>query len=215
LVQLEALLFGQAGFLSEDIDNDYFINLKSEYNFLKQKFALRPLDKHLWKFLRLRPSNFPYLRIAQFAMLIHQSKSLFSKILEINSIDEMKSLFDVSASFFWEVHYTFEKTSVKKLKALGETSINSILINAVVPILFVYGKNTGKENLKDRAISFLEELAPEKNNIIKSWKQLGIDVSSSFDSQALLEQKSAYCEQVRCLKCGIGIEIFKNQLVKD
>jgi transposase len=89
------------------------------------------------------------------------------------------------------------------------------LINAVVPILFVYGKNTGKENLKDRAISFLEELAPEKNNIIKSWKQLGIDVSSSFDSQALLEQKSAYCEQVRCLKCGIGIEIFKNQLVKD
>jgi hypothetical protein len=96
-----------------------FINLKSEYNFLKQKFALRPLDKHLWKFLRLRPSNFPYLRIAQFAMLIHQSKSLFSKILEINSIDEMKSLFDVSASFFWEVHYTFEKTSVKKLKALG------------------------------------------------------------------------------------------------
>ncbi|NJO90982.1 MAG: DUF2851 family protein [Chloroflexia bacterium] len=98
---------------------------------------------------------------------------------------------------------------------MGKTSINSILINAVIPMLFVYGKHTENENLKDRAIQFLEKLAPENNNIIKSWKRLGISVSSSFDSQALLEQKSAYCDKVKCLKCGIGIEIFKNQLVKN
>ncbi len=215
LFQLEALLFGQAGFLTERIDDEYFKKLKNEYIFLKQKFNLIPSEKHLWKFLRLRPSNFPHIRLAQFAMLIYKSKSLFSKVIEIDEIEEMKNLFDISASAFWEEHYTFEKTSTTKPKTLGETSINSILINAVIPMLFVYGKHTDDENLKDKAISFLEMLAPEKNNIIKSWKRLGIDVSSSFYSQALLEQKSSYCEKVKCLKCGIGIEIFKNQLAKN
>ncbi len=214
LFQLEALLFGQAGFLSEEVENEYFKRLRNEYDFLKQKFALVPLEKHLWKFLRLRPSNFPFIRIAQFAMLIYKSKSLLSKIIEIDGIEEMRCLFDISTSIFWEDHYTFEKTSAKKLKAFGENSINLVLINAVIPMLFVYGKNTDNENLKDRAISFLEKLAPEKNNIIKSWMQLGIDVDSSFDSQALLEQKNVYCDQIKCLKCGIGIEIFKNQLTK-
>ncbi|NJO90983.1 MAG: DUF2851 family protein [Chloroflexia bacterium] len=116
LLQLEALLLGQAGFLAETIDIEYFNKLKKEYEFLKQKFTLKSLEKHLWKFLRLRPSNFPYIRITQFAMLIYQSKSLFSKIIEIEGVEEIKNLFDVRASSFWDKHYTFEKLQQSNLR---------------------------------------------------------------------------------------------------
>ena len=213
LTQLEAILFGQAGFL-EGIDafGDYYGLLKEEYGFLKKKFRLEPIEKHLWKFLRLRPGNFPHIRIAQFAALIHQSKSLFSKIVNTKELNEIKKLFKVQASSFWDMHYTFEKTSKAKTKIMGKSSIDVILVNTVIPILFVYGKEQGNEEIKERAIHYLEELKPEKNKIIDKWVQLGVKVSSSFYSQALIEQKNAYCDTVKCLNCGIGIEILKNQI---
>jgi hypothetical protein len=162
LHQLEALLFGQAGFLMENVDDEYFNELKKEYSFLKQKYSLKPLEKHIWKFLRLRPSNFPTVRIAQFSKLIYKSKSLFSKIIQSENVEELIGLFNLMASSYWDDHYSFKKTSTKKPKAFGKTSVNSVLINAAVPMIFVYGKYTGDERLKDKAISYLEKLAPEK-----------------------------------------------------
>ena len=216
LLQIEAILFGQAGFLTDkDVDNEYFNILKREYVVLSNKFGLKPIEKHLWRFLRLRPSNFPVIRISQFAALIHKSNSLFSKIRACSNVSELKKLFEVKATAFWDTHFTFEKLSEEKPKVLGEESINSIIINTVIPILFVYGKQIGDIDVRDKAIYFLEELKPESNKIIKEWKRLGIDVPSSFYSQALLEQKNAYCNFVKCLKCGIGIEIFKKQLLKS
>jgi len=216
LLQIEAILLGQAGFLdNKETESEYFNLLKNEYNFLRKKFGLKPIEKHLWKFLRLRPSNFPHIRISQFASLIHQSKSLFSKVLASNNIVELKSLFTIKASTFWNTHYTFEKVSNEKTKVFGEQSINSVLINTVIPILFVYGKHIGDNGINDKAIHFLEELKPEKNKIIREWKRLKIEVSSGFYSQALLEQKNSYCNLVKCLKCGIGIEILKKQISKN
>ncbi len=212
--QIEALLFGQAGFLvGDDNENPYFKNLKKEFEFLKGKFNLIALEKHLWKFMRLRPPNFPTIRISQFAVLISKSKSLFSKIIQSENLDEIKQLFEVEASAFWDSHYTFEKQSNEKKKVLGNESINTILINTVIPLLFVYGLSTNNEKIKERAINFLEEIKPEKNHIIKSWKEIGISSNAAFYTQALLQQKKNYCENGKCLECGIGIEIIKKQIV--
>jgi hypothetical protein len=215
LLQLEAFLFGQAGFLELDsISEKYYLDLRREYGFLKKKFKLKPIEKHLWKFLRLRPTNFPNIRIAQFAALIHKSKSLFSKILDSNELTEIRDFFKTKASSFWDTHYTFEKNADTKPKHLGVYSIDSILINTVLPVLFVYGQQTGNNIIQEKAINFFEEIKAERNKIINNWKQIGIQVPSSFYSQALIEQKKSYCDQVKCLTCGIGIEILKNQLPK-
>lgn len=215
LLHLEAILFGQAGFLGEkQFETDYFLALKKEYDFFKKKYQLKPIESHLWKFLRLRPSNFPYIRISQFALLIYKSSSLFSKILNFRELSEIEKMFEIQASKFWDTHYTFDKESEAKEKRFGALSIDSILINTVIPLLFVYGKYTDNEEIKERSISFLEKIKPEKNSITRGWQNNGIEVSSGFYSQALTEQKNNYCTTVQCLKCGIGIEIFKKQTKK-
>jgi hypothetical protein len=212
IIQLEALLFGQAGFLFDNIiENQYHKDLKKEYQFLKTKYQLIPIEKHLWKFMRIRPSNFPTIRISQFANQIFKSHSLFSKIIHENSLDNIRQLFDIEASEFWNNHYNFDSQSNFKKKSLGEESIDKILINTVIPIIFVYGESTNNESLKERAINFLENIIPERNNIIDKWKDLGVKIPSAFYSQALLNQKKEYCTHGRCLECGIGIEILKNQ----
>ena len=216
LLQIEALLFGQAGFLNARENDDlYYTNLKKEYEFLRGKFGLIPLEKHLWKFMRLRPPNFPTIRISQFAAIISKSKSLFSKIIESENLAEIKQLFEVKASENWDNRYTFEKISDKKEKILGTESINNILINTIIPLIFAYGLSTNNEMLKERAINFLEEMKPETNHIIKAWREIGIVSKAAFYSQALLQQKKNYCEKSKCLECGIGIEIIKNQLIKS
>jgi len=213
LLQLEALLMGQAGFLdNESITWDYYLELKREYDFLKAKYNLKPIEKHLWKFLRLRPSNFPYLRISQFAMLIYQSKSLFSKILEMDNVDEIEKLFNTKASSFWDFHYSFEKISDEKPKYLGKESVRTILINTVIPLIFVYGKYTDNQELKDKALNFLETLKAENNKITRGWQSYGVQIPSAYYSQALIEQKNSYCDTTKCLNCGIGIEILKKQI---
>lgn len=141
LVQIEALLFGQAGFLNETLlGDDYYLSLRNEYSFLYKKYNLAGIDAHLWKFLRLRPVNFPTIRIAQLAALINQSTALFSKILETNNLDEIQKLFDVTASEYWNTHYRFNKiSSENKPKHLGDTVFQNLVINTIAPLLFVYG----------------------------------------------------------------------------
>ncbi|MFW5805749.1 MAG: DUF2851 family protein [Bacteroidales bacterium] len=209
LLQIEALFFGQAGMLNDlEHEDDYIKALKREYAFLQKKFNLKPVEKHLWKFLRLRPSNFPTIRIAQFASLIYSSSKLFSKILEANDVEEIKKLLSVTASSYWDVHYTFGKASAKRVKTLGDAGINILLINTIIPFLFVYGKVKDSQNFKDQALKFLENIKAEQNHIIKGWKKLGIIPENALQSQALLQLKNVYCNQKRCLDCQIGNQVI-------
>lgn len=209
LFQLEALLFGNSGLLNQQLlGDDYFLQLRDEYSFLYKKYKLQAIESHLWKFMRLRPVNFPTVRISQFAALIHVSQNLLSKIIEIENVDKLKELFKVNASEYWDAHYNFNKISKKTaVKELGETSANILIINVVIPFLFVYGEKQNKHYLKNRALDFLEQLPPENNSIIKKWHGLGIQAHSAFESQALLQLKNCYCEPKKCLNCHIGVKL--------
>lgn len=204
LFQIEALLFGQAGFLEDDNGDDYYLNLRKEYQFLKIKFKLKSIEKHLWKFLRTRPGNFPTIRIAQFAQLIYKSKSLFSKIIEIKNIDDYYDLLNSKTSEYWNTHYIFNKESVFKSKSLGKSAIDIILINTVVPFLFVYGRSKGQYEIQEKAISLLEKIKAEKNTIISNWGDLNVKAKNAFDTQALIQLKNNYCNEKKCLNCPIG-----------
>lgn len=209
LNQIEAMLFGQAGMLEKELPDDaYFNHLKQEYRFLQKKFSLVPLEEHLWKFLRLRPSNFPTLRIAQFAQLIHSSSALFSKMIETNDLTQLQQLFDVQASEYWKTHYTFGKKSKQRKKSLGKTAFQNIVINTIVPFLFVYGQNTNKEELKDRAIRFLEQTTAENNRIIRQWHDLQMDIPNAFYSQAFIQLTTNYCNKKECINCQIGNKVI-------
>ncbi len=210
LIQLEAILFGQAGFLKEKIDEDEYYNLLvKEYNFLKAKFNLKPVENHLWKFLRLRPGNFPTIRIAQFAALIHHSSFLFSKIIETVSLEKIRQDFSNYTSDYWNNHYQFgKKTSNATKKRIGKESFNNIVINTISPFLFFYGLENGKEELKNRALNFLLDLPPETNHTIKKWAEIGIKPDNAFQSQALLQLKNKYCKEKKCLNCQIGSKII-------
>ncbi|MDD3079643.1 MAG: DUF2851 family protein [Paludibacter sp.] len=212
LFQLEAVLFGQAGFLTADLEDDYGLRLRSEYDFLSKKYGLVSMNKSQWKLLRLRPDNFPHIRIAQFAALIHNSTKLFSKIIEQPDIEYLRSLFKkIRPSGYWESHYTFGNKSVQKVKSIGEVSINSIIINTVVPFIFCYAHQKGKQDLKEKSISLLENLPAEKNAIVKGWSQLGLETENAYDTQALLQLKKFYCDEKKCLICRIGHKVLTLQ----
>lgn len=207
LFQIEAMLFGQAGFLEKPEGDEYYLSLKKEYNFLKNKFDLKPIENHLWKFLRLRPVNFPTIRIAQFAVLIHKSSSLFSRILEIDKISDLEKLFDISTSEYWKTHYNFNKESKKRIKNFGKISFHNLIINTIVPFCFVYGKIRGKNEIQNKALEWLEQTPAENNSIIKKWNSINIKTPSAFVSQALLQLFNNYCKKNNCLNCVIGNKI--------
>lgn len=210
LISIEALYFGQAGFLEDNIEDEYYIRLQKEYHFLKAKFSLQLIDKSLWKLLRLRPANFPTIRISQLANLLNNETRLFSKILDAKSVKEIEKLFKVAASEYWSTHYQFgveaEKSSTKKV---GETLINTLIINVVVPFLFVYGKQKQDEKLIDKALNFLENVKSESNAIIIKWNELNVVSNNAMQSQALLELKNNYCSQKKCLNCNVGSKILQ------
>jgi hypothetical protein len=210
---LEALLFGQAGMLEENFKDHYPNELKATYKLLKQKFGLKPIEKHLWKFFRLRPVSFPTLRIAQFAQLTYQSSNLFSKILEADTLGKLLQFFVVSTTPYWKTHYTFDKPSVAKLKYFGGDSAAGIIINTVIPFLFVYGEQKQQELYKDRALAFLEEMKPENNTIIEGWQNVGLVAESAHETQALLQLKNQYCDNKKCLQCNIGNYLIKNSYI--
>lgn len=208
LQQVEALLFGQAGFLNEKTGDEYYMLLQREYAFLKNKFSLSPLEKSLWKFGKMRPANFPTLRIAQFAALIHASANMFSKIVECRNVNSIKSLFEIEVSNYWKQHYIFGKKSTRVNFRFGEPSCESIIINTVVPFVFLYGKI--KENQKHitRSVGWLEELKAENNKIIREWKATGLVPLHAGNSQGLIELFTNYCTHKKCLHCNIGLKIL-------
>lgn len=208
LSQIEALLFGQAGFLKLNCDDDYFLKLKRDYEFFSKKYNLKPLKMHLWKFLRLRPVNFPTVRIAQLAALLHKNVNMFSKILEAKNIKQIFDYFDVKVSDYWLYHYKFCKTSKKSYKKLGKISINGFLINSIAVFLFAYGQNQRNEEYKEKAFDLLENIPSEKNNIIDKWKTTVIKPQNAFDTQALIELYNQYCKKGRCLDCNLGGKII-------
>lgn len=210
LLQTEALLFGQAGFLEDEMDDLHFLTLQKEYQFLKQKYNLVSLEKHLWKFLRLRPLNFPTIRIAQFAALIHRNNRFLAEVIETDT-EKINAVFTgINPSAYWTDHYHFGKTAKPGPKKLGQTSVENILINTVCVFLFAFGKENRLESYISKAISILENLHFENNYIISSFISAGIRVESAADSQALIELKNNYCDQKRCLECGIGNKLLKS-----
>jgi hypothetical protein len=212
LFQLEAMLFGQSGLLNEKLlGDDYFLKLREEYAFLSKKFMLKGMEGHIWQFMRMRPANFPTIRIAQLASLLHHSASLFSKIMEEPDMKKVLGFFNIKASEYWDTHFRFDQVSPKSEKHLGETSRNLLLINTIVPFLFVYGEQNNKPELKLRAIDLLELLPPEKNQVISRWNELGINPTNAYDTQSLIHLKTNYCDLKRCLHCQIGTQLISKQ----
>ncbi|HHZ65028.1 MAG TPA: DUF2851 family protein [Flavobacteriales bacterium] len=211
LFQIEALLFGQAGFLVRDSRDGYPRQLYREYELLRKKYKLQPHAQQVWKFLRLRPGNFPTLRIAQFAHLLRTSHNLFHLVREFASVRDLRRQHKVEASPYWDAHYNFDRSVKKSVrKVLGNNSIDSLLINSVAPFLFVYGHINSQQEYKDKSLELLGEIPAEINNVVNGWKKLGYEASSAFYSQALLQLRVEYCQKKKCLSCGIGNRILKN-----
>lgn len=211
LLQIEALLYGQAGMLGGDIEGVYPNALKTEYEYLKRKYQLAPLAEHSWKFMRMRPANFPTIRIAQFAALIHQSVHLFSTIIEKSSVKDMVPLFEVAASDYWKTHYRFgEEADKEQMKKLGKSSIQNIIINTIAPIKFLYAKHQGTEAQQEGALKLLDELPAEKNRIIDIWNDHSWSPQNASQSQAQIQLYNNYCSSKQCLDCAIGVSIIKS-----
>lgn len=208
LIQLEALLMGQAGLLNLHSDDKYVHLLKKEYQFLKAKYHLKPIHFPV-HFLRMRPGNFPTIRLAQLAALIAQSVHLFSKIVEAPSLAEVEKWFTAPPNDFWNYHYTLQDEAHFKTKTIGNDMVHNIIINTIVPMLFAYGTFHQNQNLKDKALAWLDQTTAEQNTIIKGFKALNFTVKSAWQSQSLIELKTQYCDQKKCLYCAIGNSILK------
>ena len=209
-LQIEALIFGQAGFLNQTFEDEYPNQLKREYQFLQKKYNLKPIDISLWKFMRMRPQNFPTLRLAQFAALIVNSNHLFSKILVMRDYRNSQILFEnLPVNPFWKTHYHFNKGAENVSLQMGKSSIQNILINTMSLFLFAYGKALDQENYVTRSLYLLENIQTEKNVIIKQYEDAGVVVKNAFYSQAILQLKKKYCNEKKCLSCGIGIKLLK------
>lgn len=209
LTQVEAFFFGQGGFLKRDHTDIYYKELKQEFQYLKYKFNLREFDSPQFKYLRLRPGNFPNVRIAQLAYLYHKERGLFSRVMEAASVKEVKEIFTLSTSEYWKEHFNFDKPSPKSEKKLGNGALDLLIINTVVPFLYARGLHKDDESLCIRAAAFLEELKAESNYATRLWDGMGIPVHTAADSQALLQLQKEYCDKKKCLCCRFGYEYLR------
>ncbi len=207
ITALEALFFGQAGFLEEDVQEPYFIQLKKEYQYLKHKFDLRIDGVFPVQFFRLRPPNFPTIRLSQLAKLYHLHQNLFSKVMEAKTINSFYAFFYVNATEFWQTHYTFSKESPKSKKHLTKSFIDLLLINTVIPIKFSYLKYQGKMD-EDEILNLIQSISSEQNSIIDKFNSIKPISTSAMHSQALLHLKNNYCDKNYCLQCAIGNTIL-------
>lgn len=221
LFQIEALFLGQAGLLNLDtipqkyreeaMADGYYPRLKQEYDYLAHKFSLQQMDAGAWKFLRLRPQNFPHVRISQLARLYYDQRAGFSKLLEAKTIEELHAMLSTHATTYWESHYTFGCPSYKNAKTLTAASLNLVVINTVVPVLYAYGTTHAQEALRDRALQLLEPIRAENNHVTRLWAECGIRAENAADSQALLQLKKEYCDRRYCLHCRFGYEFLKRK----
>lgn len=206
--QIEALLFGQAGLLDADFDDEYPLMLKREYNYLRKLHSLSPIEGHSWKFFRVRPVSFPTIKIAQLAAWVIKEEHPFRAILDCKSLTDMRKLFNVEVNPYWQAHFQFDKPVKKTNTGPGNMLTDVLLINAVVPLLFSYGRYIDDENICQRALTLLSEISAEDNAIIRMWDSLGIRAKTANDSQALLQLYNQYCANKRCLNCQIGHKIL-------
>lgn len=207
---VEALLLGCSGLLETAPDEPYTLNLKKEFQYLQKKHKLWTMQAAQWKFMRIRPEGFPTIRLALLAALLCRFGHLLAAILKTAALKEVLFLFDVQASVYWETHYVFGKESSFKIKKLGEGSRKIILINTVIPFLFLYGKGRGEEKWIKKALDWLEETGPENNYIVRAWEKQGFVFDSAMQTQALIQLRKVYCEAHRCLQCRVGKQIFRN-----
>ncbi|QLC65867.1 DUF2851 family protein [Flavobacterium sp. LPB0248] len=206
---LEALLFGTSGLLEAEKEDVYYKDLQFRYFYLRHKYQIEKTYTDPLQFFKLRPDNFPTIRLSQLASLYHKHQNLFSKIIDLKSVEEVYRLLTVSASPYWQNHYQFDKESPKKSKMLSKPFIDLLIINTIIPLQFAYSNIRG-ELITEDLIDFMNEMASEKNAIIDKFNSFGIKPQSAFESQALLELKNEYCEHKACLKCAIGLELLKN-----
>lgn len=214
--QVEAFFFGQAGLLNEDAipeerQDSHFKELRKEYIYLAHKFSLTPISRKLWRFLRLRPQNFPYVRLSQLAALYCSRKASLSRLLEARTTDEIKAMFQTAATGYWDSHYSFGLPADAHSKKLQEASLDLLVINAAAPLLFAYGRRHFNEQLAERAFDMLEATKPEQNAITRQWAKAGIKAKSAADSQALIQLKRNYCDKRDCLRCRIGCEYLRKK----
>jgi hypothetical protein len=202
--QLEALLYGQSGMLLKNFEDNYPNTLKKEYHFLSGKYQLKALDPKLWKFLRMRPSNFPTIRLSQLASLLISSAGQLTRMLELNRINDVRTLFKVKAHAYWLDHSNFDRISKPKSVQLGNSSIDLILINTVIPFTFIYGKILERHDVQDKALLWYEQIKAEKNSITKKYTSLGLKIENAKQSQAIIQLKKNYCDKKRCLSCRFG-----------
>ncbi|MBO5185905.1 MAG: DUF2851 family protein [Prevotella sp.] len=219
LFQIEAIFMGQAGLLdpmsiperyrAQALADDYYKRLCTEYTYLSHKFNLSPMDYKQWKFLRLRPQNFPHIRISQLANLYHGRRMGLRALTECDTVDALRDMMRTHVTPYWETHYTFASESFKNEKQMSPFSLNLLLINTAIPMIFAYGRHTSDERLCERAGDMLDSLKPEGNHIIRMWRECGLDVRSASDTQALIQLKNEYCDRKDCLRCRFGYEYLK------
>ena len=216
LSQIEALIFGVAGFLKNENNDfetwdEYRLNLRKEFQFLASKYQLQDkiLGQHEWKYLRLRPANFPTVRLAQFARFIHENANLFSVLIHLENVKSFAKVLKVKQSDYWIEHYVFGKKSEGKVPTLGNASVENVVINTVVPLLVSYANQKDNREYLEKAIRLLEELPAEENNITKHWQSMGLSIKSAFDSQASIEWFNHFCLPKKCLSCNVGVEILR------
>lgn len=207
--QVESLFYGQAGMLEEEEGDEYYRLLRREYQFLAHKFGLKPLDSSRLKSFRTRPVGFPQLKLAQLATLWFTYDTLFSRILEANTLNEIRFFFRINPSDYWLSHYSFRHPSPAKPKQIGENAIDVLIINTVCPLFFAYGKKKNKPEYCERAIQILERIAAENNSVTRLFKKAGVKVGSAADSQAVIQLKREYCEKKKCVYCRIGYYYLK------
>ena len=206
-LQVAALIFGQAGMLEEELDDAYYQSLQNEYYYLRAKYKLVPIDAKCWNLLRLRPHNFPCIRLAQLAEMIYKHPQLFEKIISQNTLEHFHNLFINKPHEYWNTHYYFGKTSRESEKIMGESSFHLLLINALIPFLYSYNRFTGNEKQQEYSMRLLELLPFEENHITKKYQDKGFCAKQASHSQALLELYHEYCEKKRCIDCVIGQKI--------
>lgn len=208
-LQVEAMIFGCAGFLEGMFEEPYPVLLQREFKILKSKFNLSVMPMACWKFLRMRPPNFPTVRLAQTASLICSCDTLFYKILTINDLKTTRNVFDVKTNDYWDTHFIFGKPSKRMTKTFGTTAVDMLIINAIAPVLFCYGIYHDNEELKEKSLGFLEKMKPEDNLVIRKFEKMGVNVCNAQQSQAVLHLYKCYCKKRKCLNCRVFSALFK------
>ncbi|MCM4159722.1 DUF2851 family protein [Antarcticibacterium flavum] len=211
LLSLEALFLGQSGLLEEEVEDVYFKELKKEHLYLKKKYRLENKYVERPKFFRLRPDNFPGLRLAQLAALYNGVPHLFSAVVEAGSVQDLKRIFSVAPSAFWKTHYTFSKEHTARNKKLSAAFVDLLIINSLLPVRFSYEKITGTGD-PSVILNMVEQLKVENNTVINKFNSIRPGIgTTALDSQALLELKNNYCDKNACLQCNLGIKLLKGE----